>query len=58
LTEVRDELMFERMQSDEGDILTVGLSLDPVTDFGELQRNCLEARIFINNLEKGILPTN
>jgi len=25
---------------DEGDILAVGLSIEPVTDFGELQRKC------------------
>jgi len=50
--------MAERGQSDEGDVLAVGLSIEPVTDFGELQRECPEARIFIDYLEKGILPTD
>jgi len=58
LTEVRDELMAERRQSDEGDVLAVGLSIEPVTDFGELQRSCPKARIFIDYLEKGVLPTD
>jgi len=48
LTEVKDELMAERRQSDEGDVLAVGLSIEPVTDFGELQRSCPEASIFID----------
>jgi len=48
LTEVRDELMVDRMQSGEGDFLAVGLSRELVTDFGELQRSCPEARIFID----------
>jgi len=39
-------------------ILLVGLSPEPITDFGVLQRSCPEARIFINNLEKRILPTD
>jgi len=58
LTEVRKELMAERGESDEGDVLAVGLSLEPVLDFGELQRKCPEASIFIDYLEKGIIPTN
>jgi len=58
LTEVRDEKMAEGSQSDEGDILAVGLSIEPVMDFLELQRSCPEARIFIDNLEKGTLPTD
>jgi len=58
LTEVRDEIMAERSQSDEGDILAVGLSIEPVTDFGELQRKCPEARTFIDYLEKGTLSTD
>jgi len=58
LTEVRDELMAERRQPDGGDILAVGLSIEPITDFEELQRSCPEARIFIEYLEKGILPTD
>jgi len=48
LTEVGDEFMSDRMQSDEGNILAVGLTLDPVTDFEELQRKCPVARIFID----------
>jgi len=39
LTEVRDELMAEHEKSEEGDVLAVGLFIEPVTDFGELQRN-------------------
>jgi len=58
LTEVRDELMANRLQSGEGDILAVGLSIKPVTDFGELQRKCPEARIFIDYLKKGTHPTD
>jgi len=58
LTEVRDEIMADRLQSGEGDILAVGLSIEPVMDFGELQRKCPEARIFINYLEKSTLPTD
>jgi len=58
LTEIRDELMADRRQSDEGDILAVGLSIKPVTDFGELQCSCPEAPIFIDYLEKGIIPTD
>jgi len=55
LTEVREKLMAERGLSKEGDVLAAGLSIEPVTDFGELQRKCPEASIFINYLEKGKL---
>jgi len=50
--------MAERGQSEEGDVLAVGLSLEPVTDFGELQRKCPKASIFIEYLEKRTLPTD
>jgi len=46
LTEVRDELVADRLKSVEGDILEVGLSLEPVTDFRELHRGCPETRIY------------
>jgi len=58
LREVRDELMAARGLSEEGDVLAVGLFIEPVTDFGELQRKCPEASIFIDYWEKGTLPTN
>jgi len=58
LTEVKDELMAERVKSDEGDVLAVGLFLEPVTDFGELQLKCPEVSIFIEYLEKGTLSTD
>jgi len=37
-------------------ISTIGVSLEPATDFGDLQRRCPETLIIINYLEKGILP--
>jgi len=40
LTEVRDEFMAEHGLPEEGNVLAVGLSIEPVTDFGELQRKC------------------
>jgi len=58
LTEVRDEVMAERAQGTEDGILAVGLSIDPVPDYGELQRKCPEANIFIEYLEKGTLPAD
>jgi len=58
LTEVRDELMAKCGLSEEGDVLAVGLSIEPVTDFGELQCKCPEASIFIKYLEKGTLPSD
>jgi len=39
-------------------VFTVGLSLNPETDFGELQRKFPESNIFIEYLEKGILPVD
>jgi len=42
--------MAERGQSDNGDVLAVGLSIEPVADFGELQRECPECRIFVDYL--------
>jgi len=50
LTEVRDELIFERVELTDDSVLAVGLSLEPITDFGELQRSCSEARIFFDYL--------
>jgi len=32
--------------------------MEPVTDFGELQRSCPEARLFIDYLKKGTLLTD
>jgi len=58
LTEVQDELMAERGPSDDGDVLAVGLSIEPVANFGELQRKCPESCISIEYLEKGTLPSD
>jgi len=41
------------MQSSDESILTIGLSLEPITDFWVLQLCCPEARIFIDYLENG-----
>jgi len=38
LTEVRDELVAERDRPHDGDVLAMGLSREPVADFGEWQR--------------------
>jgi len=46
------------MQFIDDSIFTVGLSLEPITDFRVLQHSCLEARIFIDYLEKWILSTD
>jgi len=58
LTEVRDELISERTELTDDGVLAGGWSLEPITDFGELQRSCPEARVFIDYLKKGILPTD
>jgi len=54
------ELSDSQIDTDREDehITTVGLSLDPVADFGALQRKCPETNILIEYFEKGILPTN
>jgi len=36
LTEVLDELISERLELNDEGVLAVGLSLEPITDFGEL----------------------
>jgi len=65
LTDIRDELMTDELSEsqintdqEDSHIKTVGLSLDPVADFGTMQRKCLETNILIEYLEKGKLPTD
>jgi len=67
LTEIREEFLFMEnldqdevnlMDSENCQILTIGLSWGPETEFGTLQRKCPEARNFIQFLENGILPTD
>jgi len=58
LTEIQDEFISESFEVNDDGVLAVGLSLEPITDFGESQRRCPEARVFIDYLEKGILPTD
>jgi len=63
LTDIRQELLSDEhvesvIETDEKSehIKTVGMSLDPVADFGELQRKCPETNILIEYLEKEIFP--
>jgi len=65
LTEIREESISNEqvesvIETDKASehITTVGMSLDPVADFGDLQRKCLEKNILIEYLEKGIFPTD
>jgi len=53
-----EETMEETKISEPSHVLSVGLSMDPITDFVLLQQNCPEVSIIINYLEKGILPTD
>jgi len=46
------------IDSEDGQILTIGLSLGPETEFGTLQRKCPEATNLIEFLENGTLPTD
>jgi len=66
LTEVKEEMMLDdtlKLSGSTGNlesshISPLGRSLDPETDFGELQRKCPETNIFIDYLEKRILPVD
>jgi len=67
LTEISEEFLFmsnpdregvDLIDSEYGQILTIGLSMGQETDFGRLQRKCPEGRNFIEFLENGTLPTD